>query len=160
MCKQGYIKLTMNRLLKMIEKFVSNPKKLFLIDGLGAILSAFLLGFVLVKLERVFGIPATSLYFLATIPIFFVIYDLYCSRKNNDDLGQLLRGIAIINLIYCCTSIGFFFYHFETITIFGWSYILIEILIIVTLAIVEYKVAKRLIENKANTHRVDGSAPK
>ena len=60
----------------MLEKFISHPKKLFLIDGLGAILSAFLLGYVLVKLERVFGIPSKTLYFLATLPMFFVIYDL------------------------------------------------------------------------------------
>lgn len=134
----------------MIERLIADPKKLFLIDGLGAILSAFLLGFVLVKLESVFGIPSTTLYFLAAIPVFFACYDLYCSRKNNDNLGQLLIGIAIMNLTYCCISIGFAFYHFGTITVFGWSYITMEILIIVTLAIVELKVAKRLIENNAN----------
>ena len=137
----------------MLAKFISHPKKLFLIDGLGAILSAFLLGFVLVKLEQVFGIPSKTLYFLATMPVFFAIYDLYCARKNNDDLGQFMRGIAIINLIYCCISIVFAFYHFGTITIFGWSYLLMEILIIITLASIEFKVAKRLIKNKANTQQ-------
>jgi len=137
----------------MLEKFISHPKKLFLIDGLGAILSAFLLGFVLVKLERVFGIPSKTLYFLATMPVFFLSYDLYCTRKNKDDLGQFMKGIAIINLTYCCISIVFAFYHFGTITIFGWSYLLMEILIIITLAIIEFKVAKKLIKNKANTQQ-------
>lgn len=66
----------------MLEKFISHPKKLFLIDGLGAILSVFLLGFVLVKLERVVGIPSKTLYFLATMPVFFAIYDLYSIKKK------------------------------------------------------------------------------
>ena len=134
----------------MLEKFISHPKKLFLIDGLGALLSAFLLGFVLVKLERVFGIPSKTLYFLASMPVFFAIYDLYCIRKNNNGLGNFMKGIAIINLTYCCISILFAFYHLGTITIFGWSYLIIEILIIIILTIIEYKVAIILIK-KANT---------
>lgn len=38
-----------------------NPKKLFQIDAFGATLSAVLLGIVLVKLERFFGIPKQTL---------------------------------------------------------------------------------------------------
>jgi putative flippase GtrA len=132
----------------MIEKMMSSPKNLFLIDGLGAILSAFLLGVILVKFERIFGIPSTTLYFLATLPIFFAIYDLYCYRRKNDKLDLFLKVIAIINLLYCCLSIGFAFYHFGTITRFGWSYLLIEILFLVVLAVVEFKVAKRLISKE------------
>ena len=134
----------------MIEKLISNPKKLFLIDGLGAVISSFFLGFVLVKLENVFGIPSTTLYFLATMPVFFAIYDLYCYRKKNKDLVKPLKGIAIINLLYCCISIGFAFYHFETITIVGWSYLLMEILIIIIIAIIEYKAAKRILQKSLN----------
>ena len=48
-----------------------NPKKLFLIDGFGAIISAFLLGVVLVKFEEKIGVPVSVLYLLATIPLFF-----------------------------------------------------------------------------------------
>ena len=95
---------------EMLEKFISQPKKLFLLDGLGATLSAFLLGVVLVKLERTFGIPSQSLYILATLPVIFVIYDLYCIRKTRTDEGPLLKGIALINLSYCCISIVFAFY--------------------------------------------------
>ena len=71
-------------------------------------------------------------------------------KKKKDDLGHFMKGIAIINLTYCCISILFAFYHLGTITIFGWSYLTIEILIIIILTIIEYKVAKRLI--KKPTH--------
>jgi len=123
-----------------------NPKKLFLIDGLGAILSAFLLGVVLVKYEVIFGIPYLTLYFLATIPIFFTIYDFYCYRKIYQKTGLFLKGIAVMNLIYCCISIALASYHFKTITSLGWIYILIETIIIALLAIIEFKVGRKIIK--------------
>lgn len=124
-------------------KFISNPKTLFLIDGVGALISAFLLGVVLVKLEYVFGIPSKSLYFLAVIPIFFAAYDIYCYRKDHK-LAFFLKGIAIVNVVYCVISFGLAIYHIDTITLFGWFYVLIEILIIIALSIVEIRVANKI----------------
>ena len=136
----------------LITKAELNPKKLFLIDGFGAILSAFLLGVVLVKFEIIFGIPSSVLYLLATIPIFFAIYDFYCYRKRHQKTGLLLKGIAILNLIYCCISLGLIFYHFSTITNLGLIYILIEIVIVFLLAIIEFKVGREII--KSSTHGI------
>ena len=131
----------------MIQSFVVNPKKIFLMDALGAAVSAILLGVVLVKLERVFGIPESTLYFLAAFPILFILYDLFCLTKNKNDLGPFLKLIAVVNITYCCLSIGMTIYHLNTITIFGYLYILIEVIITFTLAIFEYKVASKLTEN-------------
>ncbi|WP_299681731.1 hypothetical protein [uncultured Dokdonia sp.] len=123
---------------------IFSPRRLLLIDGLGAILSAFMLGIVLVKLESMFGIPPSTLYFLAILPVFFALFDFYCYQRKSNSLGRCLKMIAILNLLYCCLSVGIAFYHIETITIIGWLYILIEILIIITLAVFELKVAKRI----------------
>ena len=128
----------------LITKAELNPKKLFLIDGFGAILSAFLLGFVLVKFEEIFGIPTSVLYFLATIPIFFVIYDVFCYQKHLK-IGLLLKGIAVLNILYCCISIGLISYHFSSITILGWTYIIVEIILVSFLAMIEFRVGKRII---------------
>ena len=130
-----------------IEKLVVNPKKLFLIDGVGALLSAFLLGVVLVLLEKYFGIPTSTLFFLASFPIFFAVYDYYCYKKEREKLGRLLQLIAILNILYCFLSMGFAVYHYETITYLGWIYISIEILIILVLAVLEFKVAENVILN-------------
>ena len=130
-------------LKQIIEKMEHNPKQLFLIDGFGAMLSAFLLGVVLVKLERIFGIPSSALYLLATFPVLFAIYDFYSYQKKSDKLWLFLRGIAIMNLLYCCLSIGLAFYHYEKITALGWSYIITEILIVSILAIIELKVSNQ-----------------
>ncbi len=117
-------------------------RKLFLLDGFGAILSAILLGIVLVKLERLFGIPKSTLYVLASLPCLFAIYDFYCYFKIEKNLKKFLKGIAIVNLLYCCLSIGLAFYHYQEITYLGWTYIIVEILIVVTLAIIELSFAK------------------
>lgn len=133
---------------QIIEAFELNPKKLFLIDGIGAILSAFLLGIVLVKLERFFEIPASTLYLLAVLPICFALYDGYCYRKGNDKIAQSLKTIAVMNLLYCCLSFGFMVYHFEILTNLGCVYLLIEILIVLLLSALEIKVANRLISKE------------
>ncbi|MGG6232245.1 hypothetical protein [Tenacibaculum sp. SDUM215027] len=132
---------------KLLKNIPKKPKKLFLIDGLGAILSAFLLGVVLVNFESIIGIPPSTLYLLAVLPIFFAVYDFYCYQKTDNSLKPFLRGIAILNLLYCCLSIGVAFYHFKTITSIGWGYILVEVSIIIILSIVELTIAKRLTKN-------------
>lgn len=132
----------LNKLLQNIEN--TNPRKLFLYDGLGALLSAFLLGVVLVQFEWFFGIPKTSLYFLAFLPCLFAVYDFVHYRKMDNNISAPLKGIAIVNLLYCCLSLAIAFYHFDVITIYGWIYIVNEILIVVAIANIELKVAKRL----------------
>ncbi len=127
----------------IISKAEQNPKKLFLFDGLGAILSVFLLGVVLVEYKTLVGIPSNVLYTLAAIPMFFVVYDAYCYFKLDSNIGTFLKSIAILNSAYCLLSLSLVFYHLETTTIYGWAYILIEILIVLFIAIIEYKVGKR-----------------
>ncbi|MEN8696651.1 MAG: hypothetical protein ABF317_05040 [Bacteroidia bacterium] len=58
--------------------FAKDPKQLFLVDALGAALSAVLLGVVLVNYEPIFGIPSDSLSLLAAVPYFFAVYDVVC----------------------------------------------------------------------------------
>ncbi len=115
-----------------------------MIDGLGALLSAFILGVVLVQWEQLFGLPSATLYFLALWPIIFALYDFYAYRLGRPNAGPYLRGIAVMNLLYCVLSLGCAFYHADSVTIWGWSYILVEIGLVLMLAYVEYKVSERL----------------
>ena len=120
-----------------------NPRKLFIVDGAGALLSAFFLGIVLVRLESIFGIPPSTLYFLASFPILFAVYDLICYFRAKK-LNIFLKGIAIANLVYCILSLGLAFYHQGVITLWGWGYFLVEVLVIVILSRVELKVSNRI----------------
>ena len=127
-----------------INQVQTNPKKLLLLDGIGAIVSAFLLGIVLTQLNDLVGIPIPTLYFLAFLPCLFAIFDFYHYQKNNNQVATPLRIIAILNLLYCCLSIGLGIYHFETITFLGWFYIVVEVMIVVGIAVWEIRVAGRL----------------
>lgn len=126
---------------QLIDSFSWNPKRLFLIDGFGAILSSFLLGVVLVKLENLFGIPIPTRYFLAFLPCTFAVYDFYCFTRVKENVGLFLKCIAYINISYCCISLGLAFYHYNQITYFGWTYVLLEIVLVLALANLELKTA-------------------
>lgn len=119
-----------------------NVRSLFLIDGFGALLSAFLLGILLVKFESYFGIPKNTLYLLASIPCVFALYDFYCYFRVEKRLGQYLRVIAIANVLYCCLSIGLAFYHAEFLTLLGWVYIIIEVIVVLFLVRIELKAGR------------------
>jgi hypothetical protein len=129
-------------LLNTPQNSIKRIKLLFLIDGMGALLSAFLLGVVLVIFQPLFGIPVSTLYFLAALPCVFAAYDFYCYFGVKKGLGQSLKVIATANLLYCLLSLGFAFYHAESLTVLGWVYIVVEVLIVVTLALVEWKIGK------------------
>ncbi len=129
---------------QMINKMVLHPKRLFLIDGLGALLSAFLLGVVLVQLESIFGIPAKALYILAFLPCIFAIYDFYCYLRVKKNQRYFLTAIALMNLMYCFVSIGVAFQHHQKITASGWVYIILEISILIVLISIELKTASKL----------------
>lgn len=115
-------------------------KKLFLIDGIGAVVSAIMLGFVLPQFHEHIGMPLIELFILATIPVLFIIYDLFCYRSNSEN-GKLLLGIAIANLSYSALSANLVSVHFSELTILGLMYFAGEILIILVLVIYEIRVA-------------------
>jgi len=126
---------------QVVNKLSSTPRHLFLMDALGALFSIFLLGFVLVKLETIFGIPKSALYVLASLPCFFIVYDLLCYFLVKNRVGLFLKGIATLNLLYCFISVIFAIYHKEAITTLGWIYIFIEIVVLLLIVKIEFEVA-------------------
>lgn len=118
-----------------------NPRKLFLIDSLGALLSAFLLGYVLVKFESTFGMPPKVLYILASIAGAFAVYSFVCFLGNLSNWRRFMRIIAIVNLLYCCLTLGLVIYLYQELSVLGVIYFVLEIIIIVLLAMVELKTA-------------------
>lgn len=130
--------------MQFIDKINKNPHALFLLDGLGALLSIFLLGLILPLFQSTIGMPLTTLYFLAAIPVFFVIYDFYCYFKKVQPWQQYLYFIAIANVIYCIISIGMLAIHWQFLSAWGISYFIIEIIIVLSIALWELKFSKNL----------------
>jgi hypothetical protein len=120
-----------------------NPKKIFLIDGLGAALSSFLIGVVGVHYADYIGMPQIVLYILAVIPVFFVLFDFLCFFYIKEIKSNLcLRIIALLNFLYCILSLIFMLYHSKALSIFVWGYFSIEIILVLFLIRFELKVAK------------------
>ena len=118
------------------------PKTIFLIDGIGALLSAIMLALVMVRYQNIFGIPQNMLYFLAIWPCVFAVYDCYCFINKTRDNSTRLRVIALLNLIYIILSFLMATKHQAEIHGWGWAYIVAEIIVLFVLVNIELVVAK------------------
>ena len=119
----------------------TKAKNLFILDGLGALVSAFLLGIVLVQCEATFGIPRETLYLLAIVPCVFMVYDMICYFFVKENISRYLKIIACLNIAYCGLSLVLVFQHSEQVLLLGWMYIIAEILIILLLAKWEWNIS-------------------
>lgn len=119
------------------------PRRLFLIDGLGALLTSVLLGVVLVRFKSTFGIPVATLYVLAGIAAGFFVYSISCSALNVKRWRPCLRVIAGANLCYCCLTLGAMLYLHQDLTLLGMGYFAGEIVVVVALAAFELRAASR-----------------
>ncbi len=120
-----------------------NPKHLFLFDSLGALVSAVLLGLVLANFESTFGMPQATVYMLAIIPIPFFFYSLFCFLLYPENWRPYLRLIAIANILYCLLTLSLMFIKHSELTFLGFGYFIGEIIIVVSLAVFELRVAAR-----------------
>lgn len=126
-----------------LQNLETTPRSLFLIDGAGALFSAFMLGVVLVQLDPLFGMPVEALYILAAFPVGFALYDAICYWGIKGNPSFFLKGIALINIGYCGLSVAFLSQHYERLTTLGWLYFMGELLIVLFLSGVEWTVAKK-----------------
>lgn len=117
------------------------PQKLFLVDSLGALLSAILLGLILARFEKIFGMPQNVLYILAVIPCIFTVYSFLCFLSKTAHWRPLMKIIAIANLLYCCLTAGLMVYFYQKLTVLGLIYFILEIIIVISLAFIEWKTA-------------------
>ena len=120
------------------------PKKIFLIDGAGALLTAITLVFTPVLLPGIFGVPPAQTLLLGSIAVCFAVYSLYnYVRFNPTRWKLLLRIIALANLAYCLLSLVVILYFYKQVTVIGWIYFTGEITIIIALFLWEMKILNR-----------------
>ncbi|MGB1041253.1 MAG: hypothetical protein ACPGVD_10295 [Flavobacteriales bacterium] len=116
-------------------------KKIFLIDAIGASISAVLLRYVLPFFQEYIGMPTDiliSLSMLATILMSFSFLNYFDNKK---ELKLFLIVIAVGNFIYCLISLYYMIVYFTELTILGLSYFAVEKVIVLTLAFIEIKTA-------------------
>lgn len=128
-------------LSNVIARFTTNPRKLFLIDGIGALISATSLGVILVRLDSIFHMPVKILYGLAVIACLLAGFSFSCYVLQIQSWRPYLKKIALVNLAYCLLTAGVVIYTYNILSIYDYGYFLVEIMIISSIVYIEYTVA-------------------
>ena len=129
--------------MKGILQFIKKPKNIFLIDGIGALLTALLLFFMLRNFNTFFGLSKSVLKDLSLLALVFSFYSISCYLLVNNNWKSFLKIICTANILYCLLTIGILFYHYDNITILGIAYFLGEIAIITGLVFLEIRTIRK-----------------
>jgi uncharacterized membrane protein YccC len=116
------------------------PKVVFLIDGLGAVLTALLLLAVLIPFHIYFGMPREVLVVLSGLAVVLAAYSFFCFVFSVNNWEKRLKRIVGANVVYCFLTLGSLVYFYDRLTILGVTYFLGELLVIFGLIIFEIKV--------------------
>jgi len=127
----------------LINNFQQEPRRLLLVDALGALLSAALLYFLLMPHADLIGLPQKHINGLAIGALCLMAYDLIARIVYTAERRWTIAGIALLNTLYCVTTLGLLALHYPTITLLGWGYFLGESAIIVVLVYLEWRVSAK-----------------
>ena len=116
-------------------------KQLFLIDGIGALISALFLGVILVQLESYIGMPVQVLELLALLALVFAVYSFSCHLASPKKWRFFLKLIALINSSYCLLTLLLVIWNYHSLTRLGFTYFAAEMLVILILVRVEWRAA-------------------
>jgi hypothetical protein len=133
---------------KIINHFTDKQKTLFLIDSIGAFMTAFFLFVIAQKFNAAFGMPKKELTCLSLIAACFCMYSAACFLFLKGGFTPFIRLIAVANLLYCAWTFVLLIKYHPLLTIIGTSYFLIEIVIICVLVYIELNVATGIKENR------------
>jgi hypothetical protein len=114
---------------------------IFLIDGMGALVSAILLGLVLTKFESFFGLPKNVLYVLSGIAVLLAVYSFTNAAVKPRNPSVRLKLIAVANLFYCVLTVVLLIAFYQQLTVYDLLYFVGELLIILSLAYYELRAA-------------------
>lgn len=131
-----------------INYFSRNPGTLFLLDGLGAALTAFSLFFVLRHYYHYVGMPTDILAYLSAIGLVYCAYSMSAYFLLKSYWTHYLKIIAIGNVLYCLLTMGLVYAYHNELTGVGLTYFSGEILIIGSLVCLEFSVANKLSDKK------------
>jgi len=122
-----------------IRKFIGKPKNIFLIDGLGALLTALLVFFILRTFHHYFGLSTTILEYLSLLALVFSVYSFSCFFLITNISKSYLKIICIANILYCILTFAIILYYYQSISVWGVTYFLGEIIIIFGIILLEIK---------------------
>lgn len=119
-----------------------NRRTIFLLDGLGALVSAFFLGVVLPAFSHWIGLPVPLLHALGGIAVGLSCYSLGCYALADPAKPGYLRRLIGFNLAYCVVTLVMTVVYFQSFTKLGLLYFYGEIVIILALVKLELQVLR------------------
>jgi hypothetical protein len=134
----------------IIDKISNNAKIVFLIDSIGALLSALFIFIILTFFENKIGIPAKTLIFLIIFTIVLSLFSFCCYLIQNKNLKLNFKVISRANILYCILTIITLVAYRQVIPILGLLYFIFEIFIIILIVKVELKTINKLNDKLAN----------
>ncbi len=126
----------------MLQNFLNKPKKIFLLDSFGALLTTILIYFLLRNFNDFFGLSKDVFELLSLLALIFFIYSINCYFLVKQNWKSFLKIICTANILYCILTFGILIFNYESISIFGIIYFLAEIVVIIGLVILEMKIIK------------------
>jgi len=120
---------------------VLNGQKLVLVDAIGAGVSVLSL-LIPYTFEELFGMPKSVVRVFIGIAIFCAIYSTTVYLSNTANWRFYLSIVAIVNLAYCLFTVYHVLQHASALTLIGVLYFVTEVLIILTLAVIELRVSR------------------
>lgn len=127
----------------IISYFINKPKAIFLVDSIGAFLSAFCLLIISRFFSDFFGINPSTLQLLTILPIVFCIYSACCYLLIIGGYKPFILIIAIANFLYCLITMVLIFTHYSELTILGLSYFILELMIIGIIVYLEFDISSK-----------------
>lgn len=118
-----------------------NTRSIFLFDGLGAVFSATLTGLVLPFWASELGVSPGLLRGLGLLAALFAVYSLGCFALVRTLRRGHLVAIMAANLGYCALTL-FLAFALAGLTVWGRTYFLLEIPVILGVVAVEAKVLR------------------
>jgi hypothetical protein len=132
--------------------FAWSPRRVFLTDALGALLTTALLAGVLVPLRAYLGLDAATLYGLAALVSLLFVYSLTIFWVRPRRWVPFLRGIALANASYCFITLSILALRHAAITPLGYVYFIGEALLIAAIAWTEWTYATRFTDRAFTPH--------
>ncbi|MCW5924128.1 MAG: hypothetical protein KIS77_17535 [Saprospiraceae bacterium] len=124
----------------IITSFLATPHKIFLLDGLGAMLSATCLGILLPRFPDTFGVPLGILFPLAGVACVFAAYSLACYFLAPVRWRPYLAGIALANTLYGLLTLWLVFGADLDLPLWGSTYFVLELIVLAGLIFLEWGV--------------------
>jgi len=118
-------------------------RRIFLVDASGAFLTAVLSGIVLPHFQPFLGMPAKALICLGLVGALYTLYSFTCWYFNVGNWPFFLRIVIVANVVYCCLLLGLILFFYDRLTRFGLIYFLLEIVVIITLALIETRILSK-----------------